>query len=570
MPITHLSFKKPADSYCFVDSSFIGGPDVSPFILEMDVDDKFELSSILDIQGAGTIKDVTFSFPEGKDMYAKIDENGRLTAIKQTKGVSTIPPQLQNMFPAIVADSVLLTAQSKNSAAYFSIYIRIYDRPTKIYLCTDINEVFDPETLSDLSEDDQKSIINNFNQFQHLRGGGLEVKPGGAFNLFYKVYPETAQQTLRFRSNSAPMQENIDKMTFSESPAGDVTWTTVNIPKDTKYFAGNPDFKDSDKYGTFLMPKRGGAGRPELEVQLQIVEYLAMEPKPLDYLATTLPVASSNDAGGRIGTIDGGLRITKDATGRSLIKDVYKFFPPDILKWHAKAVVLEMTTQGVKVMKPGIDFTYSWDETKKTYCLYEPNKDKNEKSLYRDTHGYAVAVHPFGKKMTWSDQKGVVDYSSSDAWKAASKYYYQSNVSCFNTSGFVLTSHYHFYNNSVPKNKGVNPVRCLKEYHYKWPGLLFTGTESNGSDIVSYWILPSVKECKMMDMHGHWALIRALDDRINYAGGELTSPSRFWTSSLVKKDPALVEYASWTRDYAITTAYAQKDDEYDVRPFHRF
>ena len=554
-----ISFKKPSAQYVGYDPKLPTGmfPD---FFLEMDVDDSIPLDSLL--QGC-SIEEVKLTV---NSKYATIS-NGKLTAIKNTQGAKGIPSSDKNTYD----DYIVLYAESTDGNM-IGVFVRIYDKPTGFSLCTDVHEIFiKPEDFDTLSKDNQTIINQNFLTFKLLESDGLEVKPGGAFNLYYKVYPATAHQALRFRSNSGPMQENIDKMTFSDELVGETCWTGVEVSKDAKFFAGNPGFKESEQYGTYLMPKRGGigTGKPEKEVQLQIVEYDAGDPKPLDYLATTLPVQFKNSVGGRIGTIDGGLRIYRDATGRSLVKDVYKWFPPELLKRYAKAVVLEMTTNGVKVMKPGIDYTYHYDAARNTYCLYEPDLTK-EQSIYKDIHGYAVAVHPYGKKMTWSDQKGAVDYSLSDAWKDASKYYYQSNVSCFNTSGFLLTSHYHFYNNSVPKNKGVNPVRCLKDYHYKWPGLLYTGTDSNGSDVVSYWILPSAKECKMMDMGGHWALIRALDDRINYAGGELTSPSRFWTSSLVKKDPALVEYASWTRDYAMTTAYAQKDDEYDVRPFHRF
>ena len=65
-------------------------------------------------------------------------------------------------------------------------------------------------------------------------------------------------------------------------------------------------------------------------------------------------------------------------------------------------------------------------------------------------------------------------------------------------------------------------------------------------------------------------LRRALAERINYLEGDLQDPSRFWTSSLVKKDFSKVECASWSVDYGTVTIYVDKNEQFDFRPFHRF
>ena len=554
-----ISFKKPSAEFVGPDSGF-GPGSFSNFVLEMDVDDSLPLDSILE---GCSLNEVTF---KADTNYVKIS-NGELKALKNTKGAKGFPSLGDSSFDDYV---VLYAVKAGEDPA--GLFIRIYDKPTGIYLCNNVKEIFDkPERYDSFDKETQAIFNQNFGLFTQIKGSGLEVKPGGMFNLYYKVTPKTAQQAVRFFSVSTPMQENIKKMTFKDAPYGDNIWTTVTVSNDADFYAGDPGFKEPAKYGTFLIPKRGmkGSGKPIQEIQLQIVEYNAMEPKPLDYLATTLPVNFKNSVGGRIGTIDGGLRIFRDATGRSLVKDVYKNIPAELLKKHAKAVVLRMTDQGAPVMKPGISYTYSWDEARKTYCLYEPDYKKNEKSIYKDIHGYAIAVHTFGKKMTWSDQKEAVDYSLSDAWKEAGKFY-GTKTDCKSTSGYRLTSHLHFYNASVSQKKGVNPVRCLKDYHYKWPGLLYTAKDSGGSDVVSYWLLPSISECKMMSMRGYHNLSQALAARINYAGGDLPNTSRFWTSSLVEKDFSKVQVADWDDYYGATTLYAPKDAEYDVRPLHCF
>lgn len=554
-----ISFKKPSAEFVGYDSNIPVGV-FADFFLEMDVDDSLPLDSI--IQGC-PVNEVTFKV----NTDYLIISNGKLNAIKNTKGAKGFLSLGDSSF-----DDYIVLYAVKSGEDPVGLFIRIYDKPTGMYLCNNVKETFEkPEQFDSFDQQTQAIMDQNFGLFKQLEGSGIEVKPGGMFNLYYKVTPKTAQQALRFVSVSTPMQDNINKMTFKDTAVGETTWTTVTVSKDANFFAGDPGFKEPDKYGTFLIPKRGmkGAGKPIKEIQLQIVEYSAMEPKPLDYLATTLPVKFKNSVGGRIGTIDGGLRIFRDATGRSLVKDVYKNIPAEILKKHAKAVVLRMTDSGAPVMKPGISYTYSWDETRKTYCLYEPDYKKNEKSIYQDIHGCAIAVHTFGKKMTWSDQKEAVDYSLTDAWKAAGKFY-GCKVDCTSTSGYRLTSHLHFYNNSAPQNKDVNPVKCLKDYHYKWPGLLYTAKDSGGSDVVSYWLLPSISECKMMSMKGYHNLSQALAARINYVGGGLTSPSYFWSSSLVEKDFSKVQVANWDDYYGVTSLYAPKDAEYEVRPLHRF
>lgn len=548
-----ISFKKPSADYVGYDSNIPTGGVLADFFLEMDVQDSIPLDSI--IQGC-SIDEVTFTADSD---YLSIS-NGKLTAIKNTEGAMGVEP---------LGNYATLYAESGGSSA--GIFVRVYDRPTGIYLSNDIRETFTkPEFLDTCSIEEQEILKYNFDCFKLIKDSGLEIKPGGLFNVYGKVFPKTACQALRLRSNSTPMQDNINKMTFKDSLFGETCWTTVDVSKDAQFFAGNPDFKSSDTYGTFLTTKRGGkgSGKPEIEIQLQIVEYRAEEPKPLDFLVTTLHVQFGNSVGGRIGTIDGGLRITKDASGRSLVKDVYKSIPAAILKKHAKAVVLEMTQSGPSVMKPGISYTYYWEEITKTFCLYEPDLEK-ERSRYIDTHGYAVAVHPYGKLMTWSDQKEAVDYSLTDAWKEAGKFY-GCRIGCTNTSGFRITSHLHFYNSEVSVNKCVNPVRCLKDYHNKWPGLLYTGKDSSGSDTVSYWILPTLEDCRLMSMHGFHNLSQALANRINYLGGDLTNSSNFWTSTLDPKDLSRVRIITWDDYNGAISGYAKKDDKYDFRPFHRF
>ncbi|MBO4843011.1 MAG: hypothetical protein J5490_00300 [Bacteroidales bacterium] len=572
MPITDLSFRKPTDWYCAVEPSFAGGPDMSPFILEMDVDDYYEVSSLLDIQGEGTIKDVTFSFPEGKDMYAKIDENGRLTALKQTKGVNKISSNLPNKLSKIIEDSVLLTARSKNSAASYSIYVRIYDKPTSIQIVRTTKDL-DSEFFTDAPFDSKL-----------LTTTGLEVKPGGSFEINFKVLPETALQAVRLMSNSNYMRDNIKSMTVKDDPGEKSGTTKFTVAKNASYYAGNPGWKDSNNYGTYVTSKRHDNSKPKTEVQLQIVQFCAEEPKPLDYLSTFIPGGFKHSIGGRIGTIDGGLRIMKDAHGRSLIKDTYK----DIFKGYSSAalakagpiaIVVDMADKGYWPVNHGIDFTYYWDELHEMGVSYEPD-GVEEKSKYRKTHLYAMAIHSYGQRVMWSECHHGNVISSRYEWRYADKLF--GKCTCHEEDGFKLTAHYHQYNNAGPDNEDVIPVRLLYEFQTRYPALKYISSsdpgaviDSLGHDSVSFWYLPSRKEMLKLNMNHYQGMKKALEARVNFMGGNLESPSYLWTSCLNKDIPdgdidyEKALYARWIADKGVSIWITPKRAEHDFRPFIR-
>lgn len=545
MPITNLSFRRPPIEYLDESLSISSGGNLAAFGLEIDVKDNYDLESILRIEG-GTIDDVNF---EVNSNYATIEGGRFLKAIKHSakaKEYSAYP------------DYIILTAKAKSGSAQASILVRIYDTPTHIELITE--EIKDGQTVQT-----QSNLAIKY---------GLEVKPGDSFTLDFKVLPSTAQQCIRLVCKNKYMMENIKKMSIKDQPGDGKGKTKFTLSDDAHYYCGVIDtknIKEAAEYYTYLMTKRRNIDELITETaNIQVVQYYASDPKPLDFLVTSLPLEFKYNYGGRLGTIDGGLRISKDADGRTLIKDDYTLWDDvsnkSLLKYHAKAIIIELNPNGSSQMKVGIEFTAYFDPVE-GFVSYEPDPS-NERSKYKDCHGYAVAVHPYGKKMTWSDQGGAIDYSLTDAWKEAGDDY-NCTVDCTSQSGYRLTSHYHYYNRTVPQNKSVNPVRCLKDYHNKWRSALYRGKDSDGSDVVSFWFIPSIKDCMKMSMDSR-ILRRALAERINYLEGDLQDPSRFWTSSLVKKDFSKVECASWSVDYGTVTIYVDKNEQFDFRPFHRF
>ena len=533
-----ISFLKPSDPY-------LGeGLNVSGFIpsyyIEMDVANCIDLAPLVQIQG-GTLDDVTLS---SYSDYVEISNGHFLTAKKQSQGA--------NVFP-MCPDHIPLFAKAKSSDANAMILVRIYDRPISLQLVESQN--INGETLYTMS----KQLTS-----------ALEKKPGEDIIVSFKISPPTAHQVVRLFSKNSYMQSNINKMTIKDEAGKDMGTTTFTLSRDAYYYAGvnKLNSADSDSYGTYLISKRVPAGALRYvftEVNIQVVEYYGMEPKPLDYVTMKMPCGFQYPRGGRTGTIDGGLRIRKDATGRSLIKDTYKKLLPKGSDLPV-AVVFKMSKDARFPYRYGIEFTYCWNDVYEEPKPYEPNST----SKYKDSHGYSIAIHQWGKKVKWAAVELNSDYSTSKAWKQADDYLY--NKSCYDADGLRVTGHFHFFNKTIDIFRKVKPVNLLYQYHKRYPTIQYALEDENKKEVIQApeWFLPSVDEILSLNMDNDMVMKKALVERINYCGGGLADGSCFWSCTIGKNDVWKPAFGIWYANKDVTYGTDNMTAEYDIRPFYRF
>lgn len=537
MPITNISFSKPSDPYLGEGLNMTG---VMPsYYLEMDVDNSYDVKSLLQVQG-GTKDDVTLSVTS---KYATISSSGILTAIKQTKGAKEFPP-----FP----DHIILAAKAKSGNAVATLLVRIYDRPTG-------HQIVESYTVNGQTYRTESKLLKT----------GLEVKPGDSFTVQCKVFPATAQQVVRLFSKNDSMQNNIRLMNIKDNPCNGVAQTTFTLSKSSSYYAGVKTLNSSESstYGTYLISKRAPSGAKRYtfrEVNIQVVEYYAEEPKPLDFMTMSIPYGFKYSIGGRIGTIDGGLRIRKDSCGRSLIKDTYKKVLPKGSIMPC-AVVFEMSKDGRFPNNNGIEFTYHWDELYETGMAYEPNT----RSKYKAVHGYAIAIHPYGKSVQWSNLATPYVYSTSPSFKKGD--YDFGKRTCTNEEdGLRLTAHYHFYNREDTYSQ-VKPVQLLEEYDRRYPTIHYVQHDSAGNRFtVPSWFIPSTEEILKLEFNKDTNMRKALAERINYCNGNFTNPNSFWTCCLEPNNYTKAQFAIWDVNKVMMYRRDLKTAKYDFRPFHRF
>ena len=541
------------------------------YCLEMDVDDQYPLYCYVDEKG--TLQyDNTFKFSVNSKYAEIISEPGcadGLVAKKNTVGANVIPG-----YPDYIVLSGTRVKNGETETA--EILVRIYDKPTGLKIIRNTKEI--ASGAPDVPFEG-KLLLED----------GLEVKPGDSFKVICKVMPETAQQAIRFCSNSKSMQSNIDKMAVKDGPAKGLCETTFTFSKDACYFAGNPYIKNStnlgtlmkNKYGTFLTTKRGHC---KTEVQLQVVEYKSEEPKPLDYLTCSMPGGFAHSIGGRLGTIDGGLRITKDVHGRSLVKDVYKKLIPDPSKCGAVAVILEMTDKatGYNVVNNlGISFSYHWDAVTGIPVKYEV--PAGTKPKYINAHGYSVAVHPCGQKVCFNDNRHDFVLDTGPGWLKADKKYGRMRPN--HEDGFRLTAHYQYYNHLAPEKERMYPVTLLDDYHRRYPTMKYVTHYDEGDFTCTSWFIPSSSEFHKLNMD-HLNDLNAslfnrlrqeLGSRMNYLNGFPNQDYWFWTSCISKDadqeghfDFGKAVDAYWHSGEKVGTGDTKKTLTRDVLPFFRF
>ena len=549
------------------------GDEVFPhYCLEMDVDDEYPLYAYIDEKGRFQY-DPTFTFSVNSK-YAEIKSKpgcaDALVAKKNTVGANEI-----RAYPDYI---VLTGTRVKNGETETAtILVRIYDKPTGVKIIRNTKEI--GSGMPDVPVEG-KLLLED----------GLEVKPGESFKVICQVTPKTAQQAVSFFSKSKSMQSNIDKMTVKNVPGKGICETTFTLSKDACYFAGNPFIKDSSnlgiymksQYGTFLTTKRGHC---QTEVQLQVVEYKSEEPKPLDYLTCSMPGGFKYSIGGRFGTIDGGLRITKDVHGRSLIKDVYKKLIPDPSKCPAVAVILEMTKKATgfnAVNNLGISFSYHWDAVTGSPVKYEVSGTKPK---YMNAHGYAVAVHPCGKKVCFNGlpDNFVFDSPSGGAWYKACKKY--GSIRCDDNNGFKVTAYCQYYNHTVPEKERIYPITLLQDYHNRYPTMKYVTNYGEEDLTCTYWFVPSSLEFRKLNMDHLNDLDNSLFNqlrnelgfRMKYLGSFNDQFYWFWTSctSKDKEHEGNHDYSQavsgvWSIGENAYTEDTKKSLVRDVLPFFRF
>lgn len=538
MPITSISFLKPSDPYLGEGLNVSGI--IPSYYIEMDVYNCIDLAPLVQIQG-GTINDVTFS---SYSDYVEISSGHYLKSKKQSQGANVLPP-----YP----DHIPLFAKAKSSDVNAMILVRIYDRPTGIQLVE--SENINGKTIYTMC----KKLTS-----------ALETKPGEDIIVTFKVSPPTAQQVVRLFSKNSYMQSNINKMTIKDVAGKGMGTTTFTLSRDAYYYAGvnSLNTAESASYGTYLISKRAPAGELRYifkEVNIQVVEYYGAEPKPLDYVTIEMPCGFKYPRGGRTGTIDGGLRIRKDATGRSLIKDTYKKLLPKGSGLPI-AVVFEMSKDGRFPYQHGIEFTYYWNDLYEVCEPYEPNST----SKYKDSHGYSIAIHQWGKKVKWAAKESNLVYSNQSAWKQADDYLY--NKSCYDADGLRVTGHFHFVNPKLDKNKKVKPVELLYEYQKRYPAIKYLFEDENKKEVITApeWFLPSVDEILSLNMNNDLVMKKALVERINYCGGGLADGSCFWSCTIGKNDVWKPAFGIWYTNKNVTYGTDKMTAEYDIRPMYRF
>lgn len=568
----NIKLPKPFRGY-FGQGPFSSGDEVFPhYCLEMDVDDEYPLFGYADEKGSSCIDNsfkfsVDSRFAEIKNEPSGVDI---LVAKKNTVGANVI-----SFYPDYI---VLTGTRVRNGETETAeILVRIYDKPTGLKIIRNTKEL--GSGAPDVPVEG-KLLLED----------GLEVKPGESFKVICQVMPETAQQAISFSSRSKSMQSNIDKMTVKNVPAKGICETTFTLSKDACYFAGNPYINNStnlgtymkDTFGTFLRTKRGHC---PIEVQLQVVEYKSEEPKPLDYLTCSMPGGFAYSIGGRFGTIDGGLRITKDIHGRSLVKDVYKKLIPDPSKCGAVAVILEMTGKATgynEVNNLGISFSYHWDALTGRPVKYEVPSGTRPK--YINAHGYSVAVHPCGKKVCFNDNRHDFVIDSLPGWRKAEKKYGRMRPN--NDDGFLLTAHYQYLNHLAPEDERIYPVTLLNDYHNRYPTMKYVTHYDEEDFTCTYWFIPSISEFYKLDMDH----LNALDNpafnrlreelglRMTYLNGLQGGEQYwFWTSCVSKDaeneghlDFGKAVEAYWRSGVKVGTGDIKKTLTRDVLPFFRF
>ena len=515
------------------------GSVIPSYYIEMDVDNCYDFGPIVQVQG-GTFSDVTFSIDS---KYATI--NGRyLTAKKQTAGAKVFPS-----YP----DHIILGAKAKSGSAVATILVRIYDRPKSLQLIESfpVNGQSVPTAC------------------KVMKTTGYEVKPGESFDMFFKVIPSTAQQVVRLYNPNQYMMNNIANMTIKDTPGNGSGCTTFTLSKNAYPFVGVSKINttESSEYGTRIISKRAPSGALRFvfcEVIIHVVEYSAEEPKPLDFMTMSIPCGFNYSIGGRIGTIDGGLRIRKDPNGRRLIRETYKKVLPKG-SGMPYAVVFEMSKDGRFPNRNGIEFTYHWDELYGSAKRYEPSS----KSKYKTVHGYAIAIHPYGKAVKWSDYGSAYDYSSNFYFKQADADY--GKRTCTDEDGLRLNAHYHYFNRAQDSKFRIKPIELLDEYHKKYPTIKYMAYYSDGSSFAApSWFIPSTTEILKLEFNKDTTMRKALADRINYCNGNFTSPSSFWTCCLEKNNFAQAQFAIWDVNNIMMYRRNNKTEKYDFRPFHRF
>ena len=535
----------------------------------MDVDDNYPLYCYVDEEGS-LHYDNTFKFSVNSKYAEIISQPGcadGLVAKKNTVGANVVPG-----YPDYI---VLSGTREKNGETETAeILVRIYDKPTGLKIIRNTKEI---------------GALDVPVEGKLLLEDGLEVKPGESFKVICQVMPETAQQAISFYSKSKSMQSNIDKMTVKNSPTRGVCETKFTLSKDACYFAGNPYMNNStnlgefmkSEYGTFLTTKRGHC---KTEVQLQVVEYKSEEPKPLDYLTCSMPGGFAYPIGGRFGTIDGGLRITKDAHGRSLVKDVYKKLIPDPSRCGAVAVILEMTgkaTGNNAVNNLGISFSYHWDAVTGIPVKYEA--PAGTKPKYINAHGYSVAVHPCGQKVCFNDCPHNFVFDTGRGWLKADKKYGRMRPN--DDDGFRLTAHYQYYNHLAPEKERIYPVTLLDDYHKRYPTMKYVTRYDEEDFTCTYWFIPSSSEFYKLNMNHLNALDNSLFNRLRielglrmkYLNGFPHQEYWFWTSCISKDAEHEGNYdygnaidAYWRNGEKVGTGDTKKSFVREVLPFFRF
>ena len=538
MPVTSISFNKPSDPYLGEGLNASGA--IPSYYLEMDVDNDYNVKSLLQVQG-GTADDVTLSVDS---KYATLSSSGYLTAIKQTKGANLIP-----MFP----DHIILGAKAKSGSAAAFLLVRIYDAPTSLQLVQSFPV-------------NGKNIPTNY---KVLKSTGLEVKPGESFDIHYKVIPSTAQQVVRLYSPNKYMMSNIENMAIKDTQGNGMGCTTFTFNSNAYPFVGVSQIntRETAEYGTKIISKRAPSGAYRFvfcEIIVHVVEYSAQEPKPLDLMTMSMPGGFKYSVGGRIGTIDGGLRIRKDPNGRSLIRDTYKNLLPQGSK-IPYAIVFEMSDDGRFPHRNGIEFTYYWDDVNGYGVPYEPSGT----SKYKTVHGYAIAIHPYGKSVRWSDYAARYDYSTNPCFQLADDVF--GKRTCVDEDGMRLTAHYHYFNRAQDSRYQIKPVQLLNEYHERYPTIKYMAYYSNGDSFaVPSWFLPSATEILKLEFKKNTDMRQALAERLTYYNGNSIFGFHFWSCSLYKENLALPHYAVWDGSKIELCFHRSKTDTCDFRPFHRF
>jgi hypothetical protein len=542
------------------------GDEVFPhYCLEMDVDDSYPLYCFADDKGQLQY-DPNYQFSVNSQYAEIVSKPGCAVALVAKK--STVGANEIRAYP----DYIVLTGTKvrNGETETAAILVRIYDKPTGVKIIRNTKEI--GSGMPDVPVEG-KLLLED----------GLEVKPGESFKVICQVTPKTAQQAVSFFSNSKSMQSNIDKMTVKNVPSKGICETTFTLSKDACYFAGNPFINEStnfgtymkNRYGTFLGTKRGHC---KTEIQLQVVEYKSEEPKPLDYLTCSMPGGFKYPIGGRFGTIDGGLRITKDVDGRSLIKDVYKKLIPDPTRCPAVAVILEMTKKDA-LNHQGISFSYHWDAVTGSPVKYEV--ETNPK--YKNAHGYAVAVHTCGKKVCFNECPPNYVIETGTGWVKANKQF--GNIRADNDDGFRLTAHYQYYNHLAPAKERIYPITLLQDYHNRYPTIKYVTHYDKEDFTCTHWFIPSASEFLKLNLNHLNSLENSLFNplrnelgfRMKYLRGFNDQFYWFWTSCISKdkENAGHLDYSQavsgvWTIHEKAYTEDTKKSLVRDVLPFFRF